>query len=50
MTLFKLPYADWLRFFEVPAVTLPLLSPASLSLELLASGTAVSVFSAADHP
>jgi hypothetical protein len=48
MTLFKLPYADWPRSLLLPAV-LPLASPANLSLELLASGTAVSVFSAVDH-
>jgi hypothetical protein len=49
MTLFKLPYAERLLFFD-SAVMLPLLSPANLSLELLASGTAISVLSAADHP
>lgn len=46
MTLFKLPYADWLRFLLLSAFP----SCASLSLELLASGTAISVLSAADHP
>jgi hypothetical protein len=49
MTLFKLPYAERLLFFEF-VVMLPLLSPANLSLELLASGTAINVLSAADHP
>jgi hypothetical protein len=42
MTLFKLPYADWLLF-----LLLVTCSCASLSLLLLASGTAISVFSAA---
>jgi len=37
MTLFKLPYADRVRFFE----SLPWLPEARRSLELLASGTAV---------
>lgn len=46
MTLFKLPYADWLLFLLLSALP----SCANLSLELLASGTAISVLSAAVHP
>lgn len=42
ITLLRLPYADWLRF-----LLLLTFSCASLSLLLLASGTAISVFSVA---
>ena len=45
ITLFKLPYADWLRFLLLSALP----SCANRSLELLASGTDMSVLSAAVH-